>query len=481
MSGELLDLTATDLAARVRRGDVAIRTVAQTVAERFAATDQELHGFISFDTVGVLRQADALEYDEVRGALHGVPVAIKDNIDVRGQPTTAGTSFLHDNVASADAHAVDRLRAAGALVCGKTNLHEFAYGATGVNPHHGTPPNPFDSHRVPGGSSSGSAVAVANRLVPLALGTDAAGSIRMPASLCGIVGLKPTHGRVSARGLLASHNATVDHIGPLARTVADAALCLQAIAGYDPADPVSIDEPVDDYVCALDQRESLSGVRVGIPTSYFFERVDPEVEAGVRAAIDGLAGLGATLVSVDIPDVGAMMAARLALIADGLVFHLAHLRAHPEGYSREIRQRLSTDLFVQGHEYARASRVRRLLQHRFAQAFIDSQVDVLATPTTPMPAPLIDQEIVVLPSGNGQCQAEPVGLAMLRLTAPANLTGLPAISVPAGFTEGSGLPFGLQLMARPFAESVLLSVAHAYEQSAGSVRWRAAGLAGLPD
>ena len=481
MSPDLLDLTASDLATRVRRGDVAVRTVAQTVAERFAATDQELHAFISFDTVDVLRQADALEYDELHGALWGVPVAIKDNIDVRGQPTTGGTSFLQDNLASADAHAVERLRAAGALICGKTNLHEFAYGATGVNPHHGTPPNPFDASRVPGGSSSGSAVAVAARLVPLALGTDAAGSIRMPASLCGIVGLKPTHGRVSARGLVASHNATVDHIGPLARTVADAALCLQVLAGYDRFDPTSIDEPVPDYLAALAERQSLGGVRVGVPRSYFFERVDPEVEAGVRAAIDSLAALGATLVNVDIPDIGAMMAARLALFADGLAFHLPYLRANAQGYSQEIRQRLSTDLFVQAHEYARASRVRRLLQQRFASAFMDARVDVLATPTTPTPAPLIDQEIVVLPSGDGHCQAEPVGLAMLRLTAPANLTGLPAISVPAGFTEGSGLPFGLQLMARPFAEDVLLSVAHVYERSAPSLRKRTSVLAGLPD
>jgi aspartyl-tRNA(Asn)/glutamyl-tRNA(Gln) amidotransferase subunit A len=466
VKADLLDLTASELAAKLRNGDIAVPAVAHAVAMRIAETDPERHAFISFDAADLAAQAEVLDRESPRGLLHGVPVAIKDNIDVCGQPTTAGTSFLDDNVARRDAHAVAQLRRTGALIAGKTNLHEFAYGATGVNPHHSTPPNPFNANRVPGGSSSGSAVAVATCQVPLALGTDAAGSIRMPASLCGIVGLKPTHGRVSTRGLVASHNATADHIGPLARTVADAALCLQAIAGYDPEDPLCIDMPVPDYVGALDRRESLRGVRIGVPTTYFFDRVDPEVEAGVRVAIDSLAGLGATLVALDIPDVGPMMAARLALFADGLAFHLPYLRSHPERYSQEIRQRLYTDLFVQAHEYARASRVRRLLQQNFARAFVDHAVDLLAAPTTPMPAPLIGQDLIVLPSGaTGHCEAEPVGLAMLRLTAPANLTGLPAVSVPAGVTDQFGLPFGLQLMARPFAECLLLSVAHVYERA----------------
>jgi Asp-tRNA(Asn)/Glu-tRNA(Gln) amidotransferase A subunit family amidase len=466
MSEDLLDLTATELASRVRAGEVTAAGVARAMVARIAMTDAQLHSFISFDAADITAQAELLDCQAPRGILHGVPVAIKDNIDVCGQATTAGTSFLTDNTARSDAHAVTRLRLAGALISGKTNLHEFAYGATGVNPHHQTPPNPYAANRVPGGSSSGSAVAVATRQVPLALGTDAAGSIRMPASLCGLVGLKPTYGRVSARGLVASHNATVDHIGPLARTVLDAAVCLQAIAGYDAADPLSIDVPVPDYVAALERRESLRGVRVGVPTTYFFDRVDPEVEHGVRGAIDCLATMGATLVAVDIPDIGPMMAARLALFADGLAFHLPYLRRHPERYSHEISQRLLTDVFVAAHEYARASRVRSLLQQNFARAIVDSGVDVLATPTTPMPAPLLDQDYVVLPGGSaGHGQAEPVGLAMLRLTAPANLTGLPALSVPAGFTEQSGLPFGMQLMARPFAESLLLSVANVYEHA----------------
>jgi aspartyl-tRNA(Asn)/glutamyl-tRNA(Gln) amidotransferase subunit A len=466
---DLADLGATQLADQLRSGALSATQLAEAVCARIEATEPVLHAFIAFDRDGFLTAA--IETDQARqtagGAARvpGLPVAVKDNLDVAGQRTTAGSRVLGHSgrLAADDAGAVSRVRHAGGLIVGKTNLHEFAYGATGVNPRHGTPRNPWDLTRVPGGSSSGSAVAVAALQVPLAVGTDAAGSIRMPASLCGVVGLKPTFGRVSTRGLLASHNATLDHVGPLARNVADAALGLQILAGFDPADSTSIDEPVPDYVAALDERDSLRGLRVGIPSSYFFQHVDPAVESGVRTAIDVLGQLGAELVGLDIPDLDDMMSARLALFADGLAFHLPHLRSHPELYTREIRQRLCVDAFVQAHDYSRASRVRRLLRERFARAFVDSRVDVIATPTTPIAA--VPAEQLSVTSGEGP--PEPVGLAMLRLTAPANLTGLPAISVPAGFvqTRVSELPFGLQLMARPFQEPLLLRAAHLFEQS----------------
>jgi aspartyl-tRNA(Asn)/glutamyl-tRNA(Gln) amidotransferase subunit A len=235
---------------------------------------------------------------------------------------------------------------------------------------------------------------------------------------------------------------------------------------------MSIDEPVPDYVVAIGKQDSLRGVRVGVPATYFFDRVDLEVESGIRIAIDSLAQLGATLVSVDIPDLHDMMAARLPLFADGLAFHLPHLRAHPELYSREIRHRLYADAFVQAHDSARAGRVRRLLQERFAQAFLwHGGVDLIATPTTPITALPVDQWSVCI----GDSEPEPIGLALLRLTAPANMTGLPALSVPAGFTAAS-LPFGLQLIARPFQECLLLAAAHAYEQSAGWYTRRPPGI-----
>jgi aspartyl-tRNA(Asn)/glutamyl-tRNA(Gln) amidotransferase subunit A len=463
----LLDLTASELVEQLRRGWISATDLAEAVCARVEATEPVLHAFINFARAPFLQAAAA---SSNTGLLAGLPVAVKDNIDVAEMRTTAGSRVLGHagRPASEDAGAVARLRRAGALIVGKTNMHEFAYGATGVNPRLHTPANPWDLSRIPGGSSSGSAVAVAARIVPLALGTDAAGSIRMPASLCGVVGLKPTYGRVSTRGLVASHNVTVDHVGPLASTVADAALGLQAIAGRDPLDAMSIDEPVPDYVGSLDCRDSLQTLRIGVPNSYFFERIDPEVEDRVRTAVECLGRLGATLVEVDIPDLTDMMATRLALFAEGLAFHLPHLRAHPELYSREIRHRLYTDAFVQAHDYARAQRVRRLLQDRFARAFIDSDLHVLAAPTTPIAAVPVEQWSVRVADG----RPEPVGLALLRLTAPSNLSGLPALSVPAGFTSMPPLPVGLQLIGRPFEEQLLLQVAHVYEQATGWFKYR---------
>jgi aspartyl-tRNA(Asn)/glutamyl-tRNA(Gln) amidotransferase subunit A len=422
-------------------------------------------------TADLLSQAfvsyDATAHGEGDGPLSGVAVAVKDNLAVAGTRTSCGSALLADSpLELEDAEAVRRLRAAGARIVGKTTLHEFAYGATGVNSYQGTPVNPWRAGYTPGGSSSGSAVAVAAGVVPLALGTDAAGSIRMPASLCGVVGLKPTHGRVSSRGLRASHNPTVDHVGPLTRTVADAALALQVLAGYDPLDPTSIDAPVPDYSAALG-RADLHGVRIGVAERYFFDVLDPQVESGVRQALDQLRQLGACLVPVMIANLEEMMPARLALFAEGLAFHTPRLRAHPELYTDEIRQRLYVDHFVQAHDHARANRVRTLLRERFAHTFRDARLDVLVAPTTPIPAVPVEQAMVRLPDKRtGGETFEPVGLLLLRLTAPCNLSGMPAISIPAGFTA-DGLPFGLQLMGRPFDEGPLLGVADVYDRANG--------------
>jgi aspartyl-tRNA(Asn)/glutamyl-tRNA(Gln) amidotransferase subunit A len=453
-----LDLGATQLVSLLRDGAVTPMELAQALVARVAATDGLLHAFVHFEAEHVLRAA---EHADSTTLLAGLPIAVKDNLDVADVPTTAGSRVLGDagRVATHDAGAVARVRASGGVIAGKTALHEFAYGATGVNPSHGTPANPWDLSRMPGGSSSGSAVAVAARQAPLALGTDAAGSIRMPAALCGVVGLKPTFGRVSTRGVVASHNTTVDHVGPIARSVADVALGMAALAGFDPDDITSIDEPVADYVGALARQDSLHGVRIGVPRTYFFERVASDVEHGVRTAIEHLASLGADLFDLDIPDLDDLMPLRLALFADGVAFHLPHLREHPELYTREIRQRLLVDTFMHAHDVARAQRVRTILQQRFARAFIDDDVQAIATPTTPVVAAPTDAWMVEWPGA----QPEPIGLALLRLTAPANLTGLPAISVPCGFTASPELPIGLQLIGRPFEEAALLHIAHVYE------------------
>ena len=467
MTTDPLDLTALEMARLVERREVSPVELMRAVQERLDETEPALNAFISRRDEEALAEAQSAE-DEIsagryRGPLHGLPIAIKDNIAVAGTITTAGANFLRDNLTPDDAEAVTRLRMAGAIVVGKTNMFELAVGNRSINPHYGDARNPWGPNHDAGGSSGGSAVAVAARQVPLALGTDAAGSVRMPSSVSGIVGLKQTQGRVSARGIVASQNVTVDHIGPMARTVADAALLLETIAGFDPGCPTTVDRKVPPYRALL--RDDLSGVRVGVPTNYYFDLVEPEVEAGTRSAIRVLEELGATTVPVEIPDLEEMMAARTGMSAEGLAFHDPHLRAHPELYGVELRRRLLANYFIPARDLARAHRVRRLMKERFASVF--EKVDLLAAPTTPITAfPLDATEAIVRDARTGEMVLRPVAVLMMRLTSPGNVTGLPAISVPGGFTR-AGLPIGFQMLARPFEEELLLGAAHAYEQATG--------------
>jgi aspartyl-tRNA(Asn)/glutamyl-tRNA(Gln) amidotransferase subunit A len=462
---DLLGLTALDLAGLIERREVSPVDLMRTVHQRLDETEPFLNAFISRRDDEALAEAQAAEAEIVggryRGPLHGLPVAIKDNIAVAGTISTAGAKFLKENLTTEDAEAVRRLKAAGAIVIGKTNMFELAVGNRSVNPHYGNARNPWGPNHDAGGSSGGSAVAVAARQVPLALGTDAAGSVRMPSSVSGIVGLKQTQGRVSARGIVASQNATVDHIGPMARSVADAALLLETIAGYDPACPTTVDRPVPPYRALL--RDDLSGVKVGVPANYYFDLIDPEVEAGVRAAIRVLEELGASTQLVHIPQLEEMMHARLAFGLEGLALHDPWLRAHPEQYSDELRRRLLANYFIPGRDLARANRVRRLLKERFAAIF--EQVDLIAAPATPITSfPLDATTVPVRESKTGQVVERPVSTLMMRLTSPGNLSGLPAITVPGGFTSAD-LPIGFQLVGRPFEEELLLGAAHAYEQA----------------
>jgi aspartyl-tRNA(Asn)/glutamyl-tRNA(Gln) amidotransferase subunit A len=465
MADDLLALSALELAQAIERRSLSPVELVRAVYSRLDATEPRWHCFVLRTADTALTEARQAETEiaagRYRGPLHGLPVAVKDNIAVANTVTAAGAQCLRDNWTPHDAEVVRRLRAAGAIVVGKTNLHELAMGSTTNNPWYGATRNPWAPDRVPGGSSGGSAAAVAGRQVPLALGTDSAGSVRMPASLCGIVGLKPTHGRVSLRGLVASMIVTTDTIGPMTRTVADAALMLETMAGYDPHDPFSIDRPSSVYRAALGR--SVRGLRVGVPTNYFFDLCDPEVEAGVRAAIREFARQGALVREVTIPDLEEMMHARAGLSGEGLAFIDPHLRAHPEQISPALRARLYAAYLVLAGDYARANRVRRLLMERFAAVL--REVDLLATPTTIVPAFPIDADTVPVHDFRRNTDTElPWTTALVRNTAPANLTGLPSISVPAGFTR-AGLPFGLQLTARPFEEELLLAAAHAYEQA----------------
>ncbi len=384
---------------------------------------------------------------------------MKDLFDVAGIPTTGGSKILATNVPGRDSAVVERLRTAGAVLLGKTNLHEWAFGVTSQNPFFGAAKNPWDRSRIPGGSSGGSAIAVATGMCAMALGSDTGGSIRIPAALCGVVGLKPTYGRVSLRGAIAL-SWTLDHAGPLTRSVRDAALSLAALAGYDDADPVSVDRPVDDVVGALDG--GVRGVRVLVPTTHFFADVDGEVERAVREAGRVLASLGAAVEERPLPHTELIGAAQRAIIGvDAAAYHRDDLERRAGDLGADVLGRLRAGAAISGVEHAQARRHRDVIRRDWSA--ILREYDVILTPTTPITAPPREGQDAVA--------------AAARLTAntsPFNLTGLPAISVPCGFTR-DGSPIGLQLAAGPWREASLLRAAQAYETA---TEWHARHPAG---
>jgi aspartyl-tRNA(Asn)/glutamyl-tRNA(Gln) amidotransferase subunit A len=381
-----------------------------------------------------------------------VPVGIKDLFDVAGVPNTMGSKILRDNVPSTDATVVNRLKAAGAIILGKQNLHEFAFGITSENPHYGVVRNPWNTERVPGGSSGGTAAAVAAGLSAAGLGSDTGASIRAPASFCGVVGLKPTYGRVSRAGALPLAW-SLDHPGPIARSVADCALLLQAIAGHDPRDPATSTLPVPDFSAELG--EGLKGLRVGVPREYFFDIIEPEVERLVREALITLEGLGARLQEISLPHVDhAQVAGNVIMSTEAALWHATWLRVRPHDYGADVLARIRGGLLIGAFEYLTSQQMRTLIQQDFEDAF--RQVDAVVAPSVPLVAPPIGRTL----EPGGPLNVPPRSIAN-RTTVPCNLTGMPAISVPCGFSDG--LPVGLQIMGAAFAEPLVLRVAAAYE------------------
>jgi aspartyl-tRNA(Asn)/glutamyl-tRNA(Gln) amidotransferase subunit A len=456
MTLDPLSLTISSALAGMRRGELKPLDLAEACLQQIARLNPRLNAFIS-PTPEIAAQAalaaqsllDSHPPNLERIALLGIPVAVKDLIDVVGVRTTAGSKFFGATLPREDAPAVLNLKLAGAVVVGKTNTHEIALGVTGVNPHFGAVGNPWDPSRVSGGSSSGSAVAVATGMCLGALGTDTGGSIRIPASLCGIVGLKPTYGRVSTRGVVPlSWN--LDHVGPLARTVEDAALLLSVLAGFDTHDPASVNQPVDDYLSHL--QDGLRGWRVALVAGEYVEVSDAPVLAAVEAAVGVLRDLGATVEPVNLDWLReAALANGQMTLADAAAFHRERLASHPENFGADVLQRLQTGAALTSTEYSLARRVQAESRRRFEQFF--EKYDLLALPTTPIPAPPIQ--------GTGAIEA---ANRLTRFTAPFDLTGLPAISVPCGFSE-EGLPFGLQLVVKHWDEVRLLRAARAYESA----------------
>jgi aspartyl-tRNA(Asn)/glutamyl-tRNA(Gln) amidotransferase subunit A len=399
--------------------------------------------------------AEEIAAGKYRGALHGIPFAIKDIYETAGVRTTAGSRLRDGYVPSEDARTVELLKKAGVVMLGKLNLHEWAMGGTNVNEYYPTPSNPWDTTRITGGSSGGSGAAIAAGYCYGSLGTDTRGSIRIPAALCGISGLKPTYGRVSLRGIVPL-NWSLDHSGPMARTAEDCAILLNCIAGYDELDPTSADVPVPDYAASLAPpiggSNWLSDVRIGVPRNFFFDAdlLDAEIAEALDAAKQTLSELGAEVAEVDFPE-PVDFASSGAFFAEALAYHEGQFQEHPELYGAAIRNRLTTNASITGMDYAR-DRYRQLeLQAGVRRLF--GEVDLFLTPTSVIPAPEIDSIDVSTSS--------PTLLG--RNTSPFNVLGTPTISVPCGLTS-EGLPIGLQLSGRWWEEGLVLRAAHAYQQ-----------------
>ena len=459
---ENLPLSLAALAAALQERRLSPVEVVNSLLERIESEDAKLNAFITVLPERALEEAARAEGEimagEYRGPLHGVPVGIKDLICTEGVRTTMGSAFFEDYVPDRSATVVSKLEEAGAILIGKTNTHEFAYGPTGDNSHFGPTRNPHDPGRIPGGSSGGSGAAVAAGLCYAALGSDTAASIRVPAALCGVVGMKPNFGRVSKSGAFPLAW-TLDHVGPLSRTVEDNALLLNTLAGYDEQDPFSVDRPAEDFTRNL--RRPVQGGVVGVPASHYFEHVEDEVERRVREAVEVFRSLGAEVREVEIPHLPeTLKAQRVILAVEAYTIHKERLENEPERFGDEISSRLRDAEHLKAHRYAKAQQVTK---RRSLEAFEHAlkEVDVLLTPTVPIAATEIGQREV-----NIGGHEELVFSALTRFTGPTNLNGLPSLSVPCGLTR-SGLPVGLQIIGRPFDEATVYRYGHAYE-TAGS-------------
>ncbi|MBI2886899.1 MAG: amidase [Chloroflexi bacterium] len=456
---ELFYLSIAEAAARIKAGALSPVELTQAYLARIERLDSQLNAYITLfwdEALAAARQAEEeVVAGHYRGPLHGIPLALKDLVYTRHVRTTGGSRVLSSFLPEEDATIVGKLREAGAVLLGKTGMHEFAYGPTGLNPHFGNVRNPWDAARMTGGSSSGSGAAVAAGLCAGAIGSDTGGSIRIPASLCGIVGLKPTYGRVSRYGVLPL-SWSLDHVGPMTRTVEDAALFLNALAGHDPKDPASAREPAPNATAALGT--GVQGLRLGLARDYFFSRVNPEVLAAVERAVALLEEQGASVHDVALPLVHQASFINSPIIqGEAATYHLPLLRSRWQDYSPEVRLRLLPGLAVTGSMYLNGQRARALMTQQ-ALALFD-QVDLLISPATSIPAPLIEEESITLDG-----RTETVSNALTRLARPFNMTGFPAISLPCGFTTG-GLPVGLQIAGRPWDEATVLRAAYAYEQA----------------
>ncbi|HEV8427796.1 MAG TPA: amidase [Pyrinomonadaceae bacterium] len=447
----MTEFTIAEASELLRRKQISPVELTRNCLARIERLNPSINAFITVMHESALAEARAAEAEinsgSWRGPLHGIPIGIKDLIDTAGVKTTCASALFADRVPTEDAHIVQLLQRAGAVLLGKQNLQEFAYGGTSTSSYFGPVRNPWDTQRIAGGSSGGSAAAVATGMCFAAIGTDTGGSVREPAAFCGIVGLKPTYGRVSARGVFPL-SPSLDHVGPLCRNVRDTALMLEVIAGYDKLDITSVEWPVDSYTSGLTQATKS---RVGIVRHPFFDNLDNDIATAIEEALKQISNISSDMVDIDLPPTPTAVQA-----PEVYAIHAKTFAESPELYGRWIRERLKQAALVDTISYIEArqhlDRVRRSIEEVFLK------VDFLITPTTPVPPISIDEALNMSP--------DPAGELWLRNTRPFNAYGLPTISLPCGFTR-DGLPIGLQISAARFSETKLLSFAFEYEQAPG--------------
>jgi aspartyl-tRNA(Asn)/glutamyl-tRNA(Gln) amidotransferase subunit A len=473
-------LAISELTGKLAKREVSAREIMKSCLDRIERVDGKIHAFISCDAQNALAQADAADREILGGVTHlqkpllGMPIAIKDVLAVKNQPLNCASKILGSFVSPYDATVIEKLRAAGAIVFGRCNMDEFAMGSSTENSAFGVTRNPWDIERIPGGSSGGSAAAVAADETIASLGTDTGGSIRQPAALCGVVGLKPTYGRVSRYGLVAFAS-SLDQVGPFTKNVSDSATLLGILSGLDPRDSTSVPKPVPDYTKALDG--NIRGLKLGLPKEYTIGGLDPEVKSAIDAAVKTFQNLGAEIVEISLPHTDYAVATyyiiataeasanlarfdgvRYGARVDGSDIWGLYGRTRGAGFGAEVKRRviLGTYVLSSGYYdayYLRAQKVRTLIRKDFLDAF--EKVDAIVTPTTPTAAFKI-----------GAKSDDPLQMYLSDIfTISCNLAGICGISVPCGFTKNPKLPIGLQLLGKPFGEETLLRIAHAYEQS----------------
>ena len=458
-SNDLHYLTITQAAALLEAKELSPVELVAAHLDRITQTDERLNSFITLladkATAAAASAESEIQSGDYRGPLHGIPIGLKDLYYTKGIRTTVGSKIMRDFIPDYDAAVTERFRDAGAILLGKLQMHEFALGATSENPHDGPARNPWDTTRITGGSSGGSGSAVAAGQCMAALGSDTGGSIRIPASACGIVGHKPTFGRVSRIGVFPLAN-SLDTVGPMTRTVRDAAIVMNCIAGYDERDQSSANRLDEDFTRLLGQ--DITGMRIGMPQEYFYDMIEDEVTTAVQEAACTLEGLGAHVEECSIPALNdSISISGTILLTEAAEIHLDNLREHADDFGADVRGRLEEGAMTPAVSYIAAQRARS----EFNRAIADSMktYDILLAPTTALGAPRLGDRVVDV----GGVQEAKLAI-MPRLTRPHNICGIPTVSVPCGFTS-EGLPIGMQLAARPFEDALALQVAHAYEQA----------------